>query len=350
MTADRTFVPDFCQPHAVFTVVVCAEMLAFILVLAPGFDPAQFWGRLGVTSLFVQWIALLSAGVLCAVRGFLVRMPAHWAGLLAFVLLELLVLVVTGSIELAAQAWPFLSGSRGSSATGIFIRNLAIASVINAALLRYLYVRHQARVTQAAEAAARLQALQSRIRPHFLFNSLNSIIGMIRTDPELAERATEGLADLFRASLREAGPFATLGDEIALCRSYLDIEKLRLGDRLRVNWSIAGLPDELRVLPLLLQPLIENAVYHGVERLAEPAAIDIQGEIAGNVLRLRVTNPKPPGDSLHEQGHHIAIDNVRARLHARYGDEAGLDVQDTGTLFQVTVHFPVTGIHAHSDR
>ena len=339
------FVPDFCSAGAVLTVLLVSQLLAVMLCLAPDRPFDQFWTRLSVTAFFVLWVALLSVAVLCACRSYLARLSPVAASVSAFFLLETLVLGATLAAELLIRATPTLGFAAGSLLERL-LRNGAIAGIANAVLLRYLYLQYSIRARMAAESQARLQALQARIRPHFLFNSLNTILSLIRDDPPAAEQATEGLADLFRASLREAGPLTTLAREIELCRSYLKIEQLRLGDRLQVDWSLDKLPDNLPIPPLVLQPLLENAIYHGVEQLDEAAVISLTGSLDGARAVLVVSNPLPDTAGSSRPGQRIALDNIRARLASHFGNTGHLTTATLDDRFIATVTLPVAGVSA----
>jgi two-component system sensor histidine kinase AlgZ len=208
-------------------------------------------------------------------------------------------------------------------------------------VLRYLYVRHQWQQQIQAEAQARVQALQARIRPHFLFNSMNSIAALTRSDSERAELAVQDLADLFRVSLRDASERVTLEEEIDIAQRYLRLESLRLGDRLRVDWSIERLPRKRLVPSLILQPLLENAVYHGIEPLPEGGRIAIDGAAEGRRIDIRIRNPKTCGrGTAHRSGNRIALDNIRLRLQLAFGSQAGVALREVDDEFETTLYFP----------
>ncbi|MBK6350801.1 MAG: histidine kinase [Proteobacteria bacterium] len=173
--------------------------------------------------------------------------------------------------------------------------NVMIAAVVGAMTLRYFYVSQQWRRSVELEARARIHALQARIRPHFLFNSMNTIAALTRSNPVQAEEAIEDLSDLFRVSLSDARAQITLQEEIEIARTYQRIEQLRLGDRLQVRWDVGALPPRCMVPSLLLQPLLENAIGHGIEPLPQGGIVDIRGRLGEGAIMLEVTNPKPPG-------------------------------------------------------
>jgi len=333
---ETLFLPSFCDIRMVFAVVVIAELLAFVLVLANSHnDP---WSELGLTSLFVQWIALSSAAVLCLARPMLTRVSNTAAALTSYLLLLLTTAVVT---ELAYQLAGLQAQSGGVDHAGFLFRSLGISAILSATVLRYLYVQHQWRQKIQAEAQARVQALQARIRPHFLFNSMNSIASLTRSDPVRAEQAVQDLSDLFRISLHDASERVTLEDELDVAQGYLRMEALRLGDRLQVEWDIERLPRKRLVPSLILQPLLENAVYHGVEPLSQGGRISIRGTAEGRRVSITVCNPRAPDTAgKRRQGNQIALANIRLRLQLAFGAQAGVALREAGDLFETTLYFP----------
>lgn len=215
-----------------------------------------------------------------------------------------------------------------------------IGWAVGVAALTLAYFDWRARRFSPALAEARLLALTARIRPHFLFNALNGVLGVIRSDPRRAERALEELADLFRALIRDNRELVPLADELALCERYIDIEGLRLGDRLVVEWATAGAPLDALVPPLLLQPLLENAVYHGVEPAAETAPVTVRVSASGGLLRIEVENRLVDAQR-HHAGNHMALDNIRERLMLFYDLEARLEVGSEGGRYRVVITLPV---------
>ncbi|HQR04309.1 MAG TPA: histidine kinase [Rhodocyclaceae bacterium] len=187
---------------------------------------------------------------------------------------------------------------------------------------------------------ARLMALTSRIRPHFLYNSLNAVLGTIRSDPRAAETALEEMAELFRALMHDPRQLVPLSDEIALCRKYLDLERLRLGDRVQVQWSIDQLPPDAMVPPLMLQPLLENAVYHGIEPLQQPEPIGFHMTVSGRMLVIELTNPHE-SSQMHARGNRMALANIRERLEIFYGLAAYLNAEIKAGHYTVRIVLPL---------
>lgn len=341
---EQFFLPSFCDVRMVFAVVLIAEMLALMFtVVSPGVvtDP---WGTLGIISLFMQWIALTSAAVLCLLRPLLSRLGNTAAAIISY----LLVLLVTAFITEAAF-WLMLRSELFSELHAddhalFIVRSMTISVVIAAIVLRYLYVQHQWRQQLKTEAAARVQALQARIRPHFLFNSLNTIAALTRSEPATAETAIEDLSDLFRASLDTVHDQTTLGDELTLARRYLNIEALRLGERLSLAWDLDELALETRVPPLILQPLLENAIYHGIEPLPEGGIIHVEGRNRQHTLEIVISNPvAAAGNNRRKPGTQIAQENIRQRLQIAFGAGADLITEQADGVYTVTLTMPGAG-------
>jgi two-component system sensor histidine kinase AlgZ len=205
-----------------------------------------------------------------------------------------------------------------------------LISMIESGIL-LLYFRLRSKVLSQALLDARLQVLRARIRPHFLFNTINAVLGIVRTQPKQAETALEDMADLFRMAMTDEDDLVPLRQEIRLCKQYIALEQLRIGDRLNAEWHLQDVPDDVLIPPLLLQPLLENAVYHGIELLPQGGCVDIALRCSGNELHLKVNNPcRLLGDKPHP-GNRIALRNIRERLdllfdaEARYKSERGRD-------------------------
>lgn len=214
-----------------------------------------------------------------------------------------------------------------------------LAGSMPTALLILLWFAHSRYMQAPAMTEARLMALSARIRPHFLFNSLNAVLGTIRSDPRRAETALEELAELFRALLQDPKELVPLSEELSLCRKYLALERLRLGDRIQVNWDIDSCPPDALMPPLMLQPLLENAVYHGVEPLANPGCISIRLVSAGGMLVLELSNPFDPRHG-HSAGNRMALSNIKERLALFYGHGATLDSETIKDRYVVRIVVP----------
>lgn len=243
-----------------------------------------------------------------------------------------LVSAIVGAIAYAAQAAAVIP-----TGTVDVSRAVAFSVLLAATLLGYLRLR--AKAFSPALAAARLQALQARIRPHFLFNSLNAVLSLIRRDPKRAEMALEDLADLFRVLMSDGQKFVRLAEEIALLERYARLEQLRLGERLRIVWEMDNAPQDALLPPLVLQPLLENAVYHGVEPGVGTGEVLVHIEGRGKRVLIRLVNPFPP-ESAHRPGNRMALDNLRERLELFFDAEARLDTRTSDGRFEVEIEFP----------
>ena len=245
------------------------------------------------------------------------------------------VLGVTGLVSAGCH---MVFAQAGLAGEGSIERHVGFAAFVTLALLAYFSLLHRALSPALAE--ARLQALQARIRPHFLFNSLNAVLSLMRSDPRRAEGALEDLAELFRILMADNRALTTLAEEVALTRRYLELEHLRLGERLRVEWDIAKRAEGAAVPPLMLQPLVENAVYHGVEPGLEAGTIAIAADIDGQQLKLTISNPYH-AEHQHRQGNRMALANIGERLRLHFDVEAQLHTRIDGERFEIRVIMPV---------
>lgn len=232
----QTFLPNFRANHVVFIVILLAELLALVLTLTVSTHQDEFWTNLAQLSSLIQWIALGTLAVLGCFRDWIARFPIPWATFAAFVLAQL----VTIGFSLLAL-W-ILDGHHFEFQLNLLhspfvLRNLAISSIVSLMALRYFYIQYQWQKNIETEAQARFQALQARIRPDFLFNSLNTIASLITTQPQHAEQAIVDLSELFRSTLDQRETI-TLQEELAITRHYLSLEQLRLGDRLHIHWQL----------------------------------------------------------------------------------------------------------------
>ena len=342
-----SFLPDFCGARIVFVVILVAELLAIVLALALPPGTLDRWSDLAMYSFFIQWVALSCIAVLCLSSRLLNRLTDLHAAFASYVITVMVTLVVSELAWWIVVSWP-IEDSYGRGGHAAFLaRSLCISAIVCALSLRYLYVQHQLLRQLEAQALAKFQALQARIRPHFFFNCMNTIASLIRREPELAEEAVEDLADLFRASLRETQSGYTLADEVSVCERYLRIEKLRLGARLKTEWVLADAPMDLVVPALTIQPLVENAVYHGIEPLPEGGTIRISASRETNAVRLTIENPVLPDKPAHARNQ-FAQDNIRQRLAAYFGKHGLLKVETGTDHYRVTLLIPVQ--HENTDR
>jgi len=367
---DNFFLPNFCSVRMVFAVIIIAELLAIVLTLAPLDRGQHRWEDLSMISLFIQWVALISSGVLCLARPWLSRLSDTLASTASYFLLLGTTTLVSEATYWIARHFTGYSNSLGMH-IDFLISNLGISAIVSAILLRFFYVQFQRDRSLQARSEARIQALQARIRPHFLFNSLNTIASLTRSQPDVAEEATEDLADLFRSSLADANYEVRLKDEWELARRYLHIEELRLRERLQVQWSIDSLPEDALIPQLTIQPLLENAIYHGLEHLPQGGTIVIEGSmetikpgalaaattdlgqestqsfhLAGQssqiqCITISITNPMPElTRATQRESNKMAQENVRLRLEALYLGMGKLSVENRGNIYRTIIRFP----------
>ncbi len=336
-TPDDFFVPELCEPEALLGLVLLAELLVLVLVLAEPMQPGFNWMRLALSSLFVQWVMLLSAGLTCQLRPLLARLPAWLAGLVCCAMVVGLTLACSAVADIYQLGGPL---SRVGEAN-LYLRHALISLIMSGLLLRYFYLQSQWRRQEQAELKARIESLQARIRPHFLFNSLNSIAALIATDPPRAEQAVLDLADLFRASLARPGTLVAWRDELELSRRYLAIEQYRLGERLQVEWAVDGVPDDLPIPQLSLQPLLENALIHGIQPRIDGGVVSVKACYENGMLQLEVSNPfDESAQAQPSRGTRQALHNIDARLTALFGPAASLSVERRNARHYTCLRYP----------
>lgn len=340
------FLPNFCTGEVVFNVMVVAEMLAIVinLIIPRGFLGTSALQDLMLISLFIQWVALAGTAVLCYTRKFLNRLPNLRALGMAYLLLLLTTFVVSECAILLLWAIGRIDTPLPAWYVSFHILTLTISAIINGLLLRLFLAKHELTQRTLSEARARLQALQSRIRPHFVFNSMNIIASLTRSAPEKAEAAIEDMADLFRMMLSQDEMLVPVKNEIDVANKYLALETLRLDNRLKVNWDIGKFPRKAVMPVLTLQPLLENAIRHGIEELAGGGVVDVRLWEENDQIHIRVDNPLPktrakqakstPGQSLA---------NIRQRFQSHYGEQASLQSVEEDGRFIVTVVLPTRG-------
>jgi two-component system sensor histidine kinase AlgZ len=321
--------PNFRNLGTGLRILLLTQAMGAVAALLKAPDLAGAWRMFVDFSVLLQPILLVSLVVLALANETLTRLP-YRIGIGAVLLLEL---VITALVHQQIQ-----------SMFGIYdlatLPRYALFSLIaTGVLLGYFNLRDRA--LSPAFGEARLQALQARIRPHFLFNSINAVLSLIRSEPRQAERALENLAELFRVLMADNRQLAPLGDEVRLCRQYLELEQLRLGERLQVAWHVDKMPEEALIPPLLLQPLVENAVYHGIEPSSQPGEININIYRNRNQVHLVIRNPyQHDGD--HHGGNKMALQNIRERLALHFDAEGLLDTTITGNVYQVHIMLPYT--------
>ena len=342
-TDESLYLPDFCTSRAALANVLIVELTALILTLAHENLGVGFWTDLSRTSLFLLWIGLAGAGLLCWMRVPLSRLQVAKGSAAVLLLIALLIAAISAAAYYLGRSSLVQDAGAGilfpPDLHGFLIRNVAIGLVVTSLALRYFYVTHEWRRNIEMQATARVHAIQARIRPHFLFNSMNTIASLTRSNPALAEEAVQDLADLFRANLSEKRDTITFEQEYEVARTYQRIEELRLGSRLRVDWKIDSLPRKALVPGLMLQPLLENAIYHGIEPQPGGGTVTVTGEISGNLITIVVRNPVGNYENERE-GNRLALANIRERLGLLYGERGLVKSGRFDDEFIVTLRFP----------
>jgi two-component system sensor histidine kinase AlgZ len=331
-------IPDCCNLGVVLRALLGVNLTLLLgaLLQAPGWKAGVL--AFVENSMVVELSCLWSLFALCVLRRLLQRLrlggqaqPLQRAAcLLLPALVSALVLYFFGSLSLQDNGHGYAAMLKGALCAALF-----------GALFQH-YFELRTRAFSPALVEARLQALQARIRPHFLFNSLNAVLSLVRSEPRRAEAALEDLAELFRVLMSDPRDMTTLENELRLCEQYLSIEKLRLGDRLQVEWHTAQLGDEAlrraQIPVLLLQPLLENAVHYGVEPTAAPALVRI--DVGRSLERIEIAVVNPYHGEADPAGNQIALQNIRERLTLLYDVEAQLTIAIADGLFEVRLRFP----------
>ncbi len=328
--ADAPVLPDCCNTGVALQILLAANVALLLYALAVSTSVSATLTRALMGASVLEPTVLFTLIIVCAVRrwGNQQDRSTQWF-LAAFVPMLIVALLCLGVQHL----FPSL-GEDG----GYWVASRAVlAGVVSVCLAQYFRYRTLARAPSISE--ARLQALQARIRPHFLFNSLNTVLGLLRTDPRRAEETLENLAELFRVFMRDTREQVSLADELETCRQYLYIEQLRLGSRLIQQWDIEAAPGDGLLPSLLLQPLVENAVHHGIEPRSEPGIVHIKITNPSERVRVEIRNPLNP-EPVVRRGNQMALSNVRERLRLLYDIEAELKTMEQDGLFVLIVEFP----------
>ncbi len=339
------FLPNFCEARMIFSVMAIAEMLALVISLVmpvPSIFFSNYFEALLQISIFIQWIALASAVGLCLARNYLTRLPNHMALITAYLMLLLITFIVN---EFAVWVLWFagkIASPRPAWYAHLHFQNITISAIINALVLGYFLTKQELKKRTASEAHARMQALQSRIRPHFVFNAMNIIASLTRSDPKKAETAIEDMSELFRMMLNEEETLVPVKKEIDVARKYLALEELRLDNRLQIIWDIGKFPRKA-IMPILsLQPLLENAITYGIEPLPTGGAVSVALWEEDDIIRVRITHPLPrpkKKDASHEIDD--ALENIQQRFHTYYGDKARIRWERENERFIISVSLPV---------
>jgi two-component system sensor histidine kinase AlgZ len=319
--------PDLRNLGTIVRIVLGANLLFGVGALAR----ASHWGAWPDEWMTVVSVAephlLLELTLLVAL--------APWLGRISYRTSVVVILALTVAVGLLTDV---LLGRLAPPPEGSLPRHLVFGLVVAGTLL--LYLRLRAKALSPSFTEARLQALQARIRPHFLFNSINAVLSLVRSDPRRAETALEDMADLFRVLMSDNRHLVPLTDEIELCRKYLALEQLRLGSRLRLEWHLNSMPGDALVPPLVLQPLLENAVYHGVEPLSAPGVVSINIFSRSGQVHIILRNPYRAEGDRTRAGNKMALGNVRERLALHFDVEAALVSRVNGDSYEVHLRMP----------
>jgi two-component system sensor histidine kinase AlgZ len=303
------------QAPVIIRVLVAGEALAMILALAPGVGDNR-WVHFGLISLMAQWISLSTLGALYLARRLLVQLPPLWIANIALLILMVVnILVCTASWLVVRDLW----GAAQNDWAMVFLRFTVI--ILTSGLLGLAIFQNHWRARQLVLRAkqAELDALQARIHPHFLFNTLNTGAALVHQQPEKAEELLLDLADLFRAALTGSRRIP-LREELELARRYAGIEQLRFGARMQLEWQVPEALPDLEVPILSIQPLVENAIHHGVEPSPGPCTLRIAIQPEGGGVRITVSNDLPATPATAHRGHHVGLQALRARIQAMGGD------------------------------
>ena len=323
--ANASALPNFRNLGILLRILVIVDGMCLAAVLLKTTDALPLLEELIDVSSLVQPILILSLLTLAAFNDALHKMHYRYA-VAALVAIELMITTAV-----------YYLGLHLFSGMGALGRYWVFTVLITGILIGYFELR--GRALSPALTEARLQALQARIRPHFLFNSINAVLSLMRQEPRRAEQALEDLADLFRVLMADNRQLTPIAREVGLAKQYLSIEFLRLGDRLQVEWDVVHMPADAMIPPLVLQPLLENAVYHGIEPRTEPGTIQIRIARDGGQIKLSLSNPyRPDGD--HHSGNRMALANIRERLALHFDAEASIKTMAMDNTYEVLIVIP----------
>ncbi|MHA3104520.1 sensor histidine kinase [Acinetobacter sp. ANC 3791] len=321
-----------------------SSILAVVLMLAEaGAWQAMNWGHVLQYLLYIYWVILAFIVVIQKIQPKINHLNHVVVFTLAFLLLQGIVLLTTIFLNALLLMMHFGWRQLGDwqqlfDHAGLY---LSYGVLMGAFSLRYLYIRDQWLKQQHSELQARIQAMQARIQPHFLFNSLNSVVSLIAVDPDKAEEMLINLSRLFRVSLQEL-KLVSLAEELQICRQYIAIEQIRLRDRLQMDWRLPDIQalQYIQIPVLSLQPLLENSIFHGVEKISSPCKISLLVEILDRQVNIVITNPYLQEQQGQRQGNGIALENVKQRLRAYYGDAAYIQCFAGQGIFTTILTYP----------
>ena len=323
--AETSALPNFHNLGILLRILVIVDGMSLAAALLKTQEPLSAMQELIDLSALVQPILILSLLMLAASNDWLHRLQYRHA----------IGVIVAAELVIATAVYSF--GAPLLNNSSALARCLLFTLIVTGLLIGYFDLR--GRALSPALTEARLQALQARIRPHFLFNSLNAVLSLMRHEPRRAERVLEDLADLFRVLMADNRQLTPIAREIDLAKQYLNIEFVRLGDRLRVEWDDADVPPNALIPPLVLQPLLENAVYHGIEPRSDPGTIHITIRAEGPQINIILRNPYRL-HSGHHAGNRMALANIRERLTLHFDVEASIKTKATDDTYEVHIVIP----------
>ena len=341
-STDSVLLIDYCSARTVTLVSVIMVLLAIVMLLVPGQSIHASWGSLGLLVILLQWLGLSSLAVLCVLSSKLKSLSLVSSTIVAFIIIQVMTLLVS---EIAYQLtyyyvslWPMTPKRHDL----FLLRNLAISVIISGVTLRYMYMQRLLQRQLEAKNEARIQALQARIHPHFLFNSMNTIAALLHINADAAEKAVISLSAMYRAALESGTDMVSLATELELTRHYLSVEGLRLNERLKVDWEIDPQALQAKIPSLVIQPLVENAVYHGIEPCLVGGEIRIKVE-QKEAVKISISNPLPSEeDGASQPGNQLALKNIRDRLAIAYGRRASLRSFHQGDIYRVELEIPLS--------
>jgi len=344
-SAVSSVIPDCCNIGVIYRVLLATNSAVFCGIWMQSDSTVAAALTFFSSVMVLETICILSLIMLCGLRKVaLVQQFPNWFQRLLCGIMPALVATALSEF-ISGQPWLF----------GDLMHATTLQLSVLSAFFGLLFQQHfelRARAFSPALGEAKLKALQARIRPHFLFNSINAVLSLIRTEPHRAETALEDLADLFRVLMRDTRDLSTLQDELQLCNQYLSIEKIRLGERLKVHWEIANLSEQDitqgQIATLLLQPLIENAVHHGVEPSEVPSTINIRLNRSAERIVIVIENSFFPEHA--SKGNQMALNNIQERLKLLYDVESDFSAGVVDEQFQVKLSFPFQKISGHGNE
>ncbi|WP_373973870.1 histidine kinase [Chitinibacter sp. SCUT-21] len=327
MDQKMPLMPDFRNFGVIFRALLLVHLGLVLYVIASLNQWSEWAVRLTDAAFWVEPILMGAMGLLALIAPFLRQWPFRRSVLVVYALV----------LSWTAIVYRGLSKILFDAIQPDVMQMLLLVLMATSFMLWHYQLWLKTLSPRLAE--ARLVALQARIRPHFFFNSLNAVLSLIRSQPKLAEHLLQNLSELFRVAMGTQSSLSTLQREVELARGYLEIEKVRLGERLHVEWHIEKMPVKASIPPLILQPLLENAVYHGIEPSIETGTIQIDIFRSRNEVHINIRNPIVE-TAVQRIGNGMAQDNVRERLLLYFDAEANLSIQRGSDYYQIHIVLP----------